>query len=173
MSEKDRAAESRSLCRRLVELLPDDPVVICAYMPMSDEVDIKPLLQDLLDRKYSIFMPRYEGGKLTFRKVEDLSILSPGSFDIPEPPITAPEIDHQNVSHVFVPGRAYDLSRNRLGRGNGGYDHWIRNHRTKNQNTTFLGVCYECQVVQEVPVEGHDERVDAIITARGLLEIES
>ena len=168
MSNEDRVLESKLLYDRLKKILPSDPVTICAYMPMEDEIDIKTLLKNLLENKYSIYLPKYEDRNIKFYKVEDLSDLVPGSFDIPEPASGASELCKNDVSYVLIPGRAFDRLGNRLGRGHGGYDKWIRNHRAKNQNTTFLGVCYGCQIVQKVPVEAHDEPVDSIVSARGL-----
>jgi 5-formyltetrahydrofolate cyclo-ligase len=167
MTEEDRDAESRLLCSHLKDLLPSDPVGISAYMPMDDEVDIKPLIKELLELEYSVFLPRYEGSEIRFYKIEDLSNLIPGSFNIPEPHEDSSELNANDVSYALVPGRAFDKLGNRLGRGHGGYDKWIKNQRAKNQNTTFLGVCYECQIVQNVPTEDHDERMDVVVTAKG------
>ena len=170
LSEKDRAAESRSICRRIIEALPQDPVTVCAYYAMPNEVDLKPLLDELLKKGFPLFLPRCESEKLVFRQVQDLSSLTKGSFDIPEPSTNASALDPQTASHVIVPGRAFDQKGGRLGRGNGGYDHWIADQRKTNPNTLYWGVCFECQLVPEVPMEAHDERVDAVVTARDIMK---
>ncbi|MFA7682254.1 MAG: 5-formyltetrahydrofolate cyclo-ligase, partial [Candidatus Peribacteraceae bacterium] len=72
---------------------------------------------------------------------------------------------------ALIPGRAFDRDGNRLGRGNGSYDHWIREQRTANPQTKIWGIAFECQIVPIVPTEEHDERVDALITARGLIHV--
>ena len=171
MSEKDRAAESRSICRRILETLPDAPVMICAYNPITYEVDIRPLLEELLAKKYQLYLPRYEGGKNVFRKLEDLKDLTKGSFDILEPPRDAELLPGEGETIALVPSRAFDRMGGRLGRGNGGYDHWIAAQRSQNPQTQFWGICFDCQLVQEVPMEEHDERVDGVITGRGLFEV--
>jgi len=56
---------------------------------------------------------------------------------------------------------------NRLGRGNGGYDHWIEKQRDVNPDTRMIGVAFECQIVNEVPIDAHDEKMDEVITDRG------
>jgi 5-formyltetrahydrofolate cyclo-ligase len=168
LSEKDRAAESRSICRRILEELPKDPVTVCAYYAMPNEVDLKPFLEELLQKGYPLFLPRCESEKLVFRQVHDLSSLKQGSFDIPEPSHDAPALDPQTASHVIIPGRAFTQTGERMGRGNGGYDHWIADQRKINPKTLHWGVCFECQLVPEVPMEAHDERVDAVVTVRGL-----
>lgn len=171
LSENDRATESRSLCRRLLELLPGDPAAICAYYPLRNEVDIQPLLSDLLGRKFQLFLPRFEGGALVFRSLQDLSGLQPGLLNTLEPSADAPLLDPKTLSHALIPGRAFDRSGNRLGRGNGGYDRWIAHQRSVNPRTVLFGICFECQLVREVPVEAHDQPVDAVVTARGIVEI--
>lgn len=169
LSEKDRAAESRSICRRLEELLPKKPVTICAYVPFPNEVDIRPLLQILLEKNYPLFLPRFAGGKLVFRQAQDLKDLKRGSLGNLEPPAANAELGPQELSHILIPGRAFDRSGGRLGRGNGGYDHWMADQKKENAEAKFWGVCFECQLVQEIPMEAHDERVDAVVTARGFI----
>lgn len=170
MNEKERAAEGRSLSRRLIELLPPEPVAIAAYVPMKTEVDITLFLNHLLENHYSLFLPRAEGGKLVFRRAESLEGLKVGMFGVPEVPETAPLLETKDLAIAIVPARAYDRKGARLGRGNGGYDIWIRKQRAENPRTQFWGVIFECQLLKDVPMEEHDERVDKIITARGLAE---
>lgn len=169
MSEKDRAAESRSVCRRIREqtdVLQRD-TMICGYIPLKTEVDILPLLKELHAEGYSVFLPRFEAGMLTFRKAEDFSNLPKGVLNIPEPLASAELLPTEARVIVLVPGRAFDLKGGRLGRGNGGYDRWIKFYRAQNPDAGFLGIGFECQIVREIPLEEHDERVDSVITARG------
>ena len=168
-SAKERAAEGRTFCRTLWKILPDYLQVIAAFVPLPDEVDISSFLLECLTKGIKVFLPRFEGGEMVFREVKKLTNLPLGPLNVPEPQVTAPLLDSQVLSHVLVPGRAFDRKGNRLGRGNGGYDHWIALQRNANPQTKFFGVCFECQLVQSVPVEAHDAKVDAVITARGLL----
>jgi 5-formyltetrahydrofolate cyclo-ligase len=168
LSLKERAAEGRSLCRRVAELLPRGPLTICGYLPLRDEADIRPLLRALLKHYHTLYLPRTEGGAMVFRRVQDLQELKPGAYAIPEPSGEAPILDRGTVTHVLVPGRAFDRQGNRLGRGNGGYDHWLRTLRSLNPTVKVWGMCLECQLMLEVPVEQHDEPMNAVITARGV-----
>ena len=171
LSAKDRSAESRSLCKRILEMLPNVPITLCAYYPLSDEADILPIIGELQKRGDRIFLPAHETGKLVFRQMSSIENLIPGDFGIPEPPLDAPRLHPHDLSIALLPGRAFDRKGNRLGRGNGGYDIWIRKQRKENPATQFWGVALECQIVQEIPMEGHDERVDAIVTARGISNV--
>ena len=174
-SSEELAAESRSLCRRLHDLMPREPQVIAAYYPLKDEADVKPLLTDLLRDGHHIYLPRVGKGDMVFRRIPHLQ-LARGVFNIPEPLADAPLLDPMKLAYALIPGRAFDRSGNRLGRGNGGYDHWLRWIRAYYQKSSserlpaFWGVAFECQIVQEIPFEAHDEKVDSVVTARGKMD---
>ena len=60
---------------------------------------------------------------------------------------------------ILVPGLAFDKSGARLGRGRGFYDRFLAGI------TGFrVGVCFDWQLVESVPVEAHDIRMDAVVT---------
>lgn len=169
LSPKERAAESRSICRRILEHLSADIRTVCAYVPLPSEADIRPLLRTFLRRKIALFLPRFAGNRLTFHEVTDLDHLVLGALNIREPSPDSPALDPRNLDLVLIPGRAFDREGHRLGRGNGGYDVWIRAQRAANPTTRFWGVSLECQIARDVPSEAHDETVDSVITARGPL----
>jgi 5-formyltetrahydrofolate cyclo-ligase len=169
MSDGERSAESRSLCRRLTEAIPVGTAV-CAFSPLRTEPDITPLLQEILRRGDPLYLACFDG-QLTFRLCTDLVTLVRGELGILEPPKDSEELDHSTVTRiVVVPGRAFDRAGNRLGRGNGGYDRWISEQRKHHASTRFIGAALECQIMDSVPVEQHDARLDAIATARGITE---
>lgn len=166
-SEKDRQAESRSICRRVLEHLPKEPVTICAYYPMPTEVNVIPLLQTLLDHGCTLSLPRTEGRGFTFRIIRTFDDLAPGPFKILEPNGDAEVLDLAAVQYVFVPGVAFDYNGNRLGRGNGGYDRWLRDYlKPKSPNAQAWGLALECQMLNVIPTEAHDQKMDMIVTAR-------
>jgi len=166
LTEKDRRAESRSLCRRVIESIDTTLDAVCLYIPLKTEVDVEPLFAEFKSREVPIYLPRFASNALEFRRFEDRTKLVQGALNIPEPPSTSEVLPSHGKVLVLVPGRAFDKNGGRLGRGNGGYDRWIRSYRRANSEVHFLGVCFECQIVPEVPLEEHDERVDSIATAR-------
>lgn len=167
-----RASESLSLSRRILEALPDPPVTICGYVPLKDEADIRMALSEIIKRGDHLYLPRFQNAILTFGRVTDLSVLIPGALNIPEPPLSADVPDPMTIQVVLMPGRAFDRSGNRIGRGNGGYDVWTLKQRNLNAKTKFWGVVLECQIVEKIPTEAHDQKIDALITARGIANIE-
>ena len=167
LTQGDREAESRSVCRRVLEALPPEPVPVCVYAALKSEVNLKLLIDALLHKEWALYFPRFEG-KLVFRRVTDLKDLKPGQLGILEPPAEAPLLDPKAPAIALIPARAYARDGKRLGRGNGGYDIWIRARRAASPATKFWGVCFECQLLEHIPMEAHDERVDAVVTARGM-----
>lgn len=168
LSQKDRDAESRSVCRRLLERLPKEPFDIAVYFPMRSEVDIKPLITELITRGCAVYMPRGENKGFVFRRVTSLEALVPGPFGILEPTEHEEKLDRTTLSFVLVPGVAFDRQCNRIGRGSGGYDNWLKKLRDENPSAKAWGVALECQIVNEIPLEPHDEKLDAVITARDM-----
>ncbi|MFH0851299.1 MAG: 5-formyltetrahydrofolate cyclo-ligase [Candidatus Peregrinibacteria bacterium] len=166
MNEQSRSAESRSIVRRILEVLPVDRT-ICAFAPMKTEPDIQPALEEILRRGQALYFPAFDGRHLVMRKAMHLTDLVASSFGIPEPPDTCPPLDPGESVIVLVPGRAFDQKGGRLGRGNGGYDRWLSEHRMNNAASQYYGVAFDCQLVSEVPMEEHDVFLDGIISARG------
>lgn len=162
-----RTEESRTLCRQLLKNTPVNATV-CGYFPLKTEPDIRPYLLTLLMRGQTVYLPCFEKQKLVFRKAASLTDLKKGELNIPEPSHDSPELDRtaDNIM-IIVPGRAFDMTGSRLGRGAGGYDAWIASQRKKNTDTLFCGVCLDCQIVREIPTEDWDEKMDAVVTARG------
>ena len=164
-----RAAESRSICRRIVEQLPSSPLVVCAYFPMPSEADIRPLLLHLLEQKQTVFLPRFAGAGFEFRQLLQMDALVKGRFGLQEPSADAPALILTDVTHVLVPGIAFDHAANRLGRGNGGYDKWLALLRSVHPAAQVWGIALDCQIVREMPCEPHDARMDAVITPREMI----
>lgn len=167
MSENDRRVESQIIVRELRKLLPQSPSTIAVYIPYADEPNIRPLITELLEQKNMICLPKAEMHRMTMHRIRSLDDIRKNSTtSIIEPADLSP-FDEQTIDVVLVPGRAFTRRGIRLGRGNGGYDRWMHEQRIRNLKTRYLGVCFDCQIVQEMPTEAHDERVDTVISATG------
>ena len=73
--------------------------------------------------------------------------------------------DKHKIDLFLVPGVAFDKSGNRLGYGKGYYDQLLH-------NTTGLkiGICFDCQVVDAIPNETHDIKMDIIVTESRIIQ---
>jgi 5-formyltetrahydrofolate cyclo-ligase len=59
-----------------------------------------------------------------------------------------------------VPGIAFDRQLNRLGRGKGYYDRLLANY----PSTPVIGLCFQFQLFNHIPVEAHDRKMNQVIT---------
>jgi 5-formyltetrahydrofolate cyclo-ligase len=66
---------------------------------------------------------------------------------------------------VIVPGVAFTASGDRLGQGGGWYDRFLAAIRPE---CVTIGVGFDLQVVDAVPVEPHDVRLDHVVTESGI-----
>jgi 5-formyltetrahydrofolate cyclo-ligase len=93
---------------------------------------------------------------------ERLDQLPLDELRVPAP--TGPAVDPRTVDLAVVPGVAFDADGGRLGRGGGFYDRLLA---ALSPATAVIGVCFERQVVERVPRESHDHRVQAVIAEGG------
>lgn len=77
-------------------------------------------------------------------------------FGIPEP---QPLPDVPQIDVALVPGVAFDDDGNRLGRGKGYYDRFLRDN-----NVYKIGICHNLQRLASVPHDDKDIRMDEIIS---------
>ncbi len=61
---------------------------------------------------------------------------------------------------VFVPLLGFTEHLERLGQGGGHYDRWLAAH----PQTVAIGLAWDVQLLDALPVEPHDVRMDAIVT---------
>ena len=72
------------------------------------------------------------------------------------------EPDPASVDVVIVPGLAFTLRGDRLGQGGGWYDRFLAGLRP---DAVTIGVGFREQLVDHLPVEPHDIRLDHVVTA--------
>ena len=165
LTENDRRVESQIIVRELRKLLPNNPRIIAAYSPYVDEPNINPLITELLNEKNVICMGKVDGNRMVMHRIQSHEDLHRNPVtNIIEPKEMSP-IEESVIDVVLVPGRAFGIDGSRLGRGNGGYDRWIRDQRHRNPHTLMIGICFDCQIVQNIPMEEHDECVNIVVTA--------
>ncbi len=167
LSLNDRRVESNVIVREISKLIPKEARTIAVFSPYQDEPNITPLITELLEQKRVICLGKNEANHMIMHRIFSIDDIARNPLtNIPEPTAHNP-IDEKTIDVVIVPGRAFTRECSRMGRGNGGYDIWIKAQRTRNAATLYIGVCFDCQILQELPEEPHDERMDVVITSRG------
>lgn len=157
------AEASRAICARLAHLVPEAGVV-SAFWPLPGEVDLRPLLRGLTDAGVIVALPVTasapgEPPRLVHRLLTD--DLVPGRFGVHEPPPSALIVDPREIAVALVPGLAATREGVRLGYGGGYYDAFLP--ETPAQR---LGVVLAAFLVETLPAETHDARLDGVVTER-------
>jgi 5-formyltetrahydrofolate cyclo-ligase len=95
--------------------------------------------------------------------------LVPGYYDIPEPdPQKSLRVAAGEIDAAVIPGSVFDIQGGRLGYGRGYYDRFLVNEAPQAKR---IGLAFEVQVVEHVPVQPHDQPVDILITEKRIVNI--
>lgn len=90
--------------------------------------------------------------------------LIPGPYGILQPAESdILELSLDDIDLVIVPGVAFDRKGNRLGRGKGYYDRFLKDLTLK--GIPSIGIAFDFQVVDNIPTLSHDLPVTKLITA--------
>ncbi len=92
----------------------------------------------------------------------DESDLVDGPLGLRQPRADSPVVE---PAVLFMPLLGFDTSGQRLGQGGGFYDRWLAAH----PDTIAIGMAWDVQEVEDLPIEGHDMPLAAIITPTRLL----
>ena len=128
---------------------------IFAYSSLATEVQTHDFLQRWSKEK-NIFLPIVRGNELLIGKFGALK--TGKQFGILEPETALAVVPPLDLA--IVPGLAFDRQNNRLGRGKGFYDKFF-----KINNLYKIGVCFSCQLFDEIPHEVFDVKMDSVICA--------
>lgn len=167
------AAETPDAAERAAALLPLDRLprfsVVSGYHPTGSEIDPRPLIGRLTAMGAAPALPvaMDRDSPLTFRRWDIRAALEPDAFGIPAPAAGAERVV---PDLVIAPLLAFDRRGHRLGQGAGHYDRTLANLRAA-RPVFVLGLAYSGQEVAEVPAEPHDQRLDAILTETGYVEV--
>ena len=133
---------------------------IYGYLPYNQEVRTVPMLQQaILDGK-RVAVPKVYGDEMRFIYMDDLSQVAEGYAGIPEPIADGPVADDPTAL-VLMPGLAFDREGRRIGYGGGFYDRFL----SEESRHPTVALCYEFQMVEQVPTEEFDKRVDCVLWA--------
>lgn len=132
------------------------------YFSIGSEVSTSSLLDESLRLGKNVFLPVLDNSSnLSFHKFESFLKMKKGKFGILEPTSKVSLVDSDLV---IVPALAFDLHLHRLGYGKGYYDRFL-----KNTSSYKLGICFDFQLIEKIPNEHHDQKMDEVISEKRTL----
>jgi len=140
------------------------PAVVL-YAAKGNEVSTDIILADSLSAGRAVFYPRVDAGQGTIiaLRVRRSAELQRGAYNILEPADSAEELDRSKFRPIIVcvPGVAFGLEGQRLGRGGGYYDRFIAE---LGDDAISVGLAYSFQLLDGIPETGLDRRLNYILT---------
>ncbi len=166
LPEEERRAKSRALAVRLQSLdCYNQARNILFFVSFRSEVDTLGLMRQALEKGVRVAAP------LTVTRERVLKIfaitdldgdLVPGYQGILEPnPKRCQQLDPSSLDLVIVPGSVFDCQGGRMGYGGGYYDRFLVN---KAPQAVRVGICFDLQLVDAVPMAAHDQYLDYVVT---------
>ena len=161
---EQRLAKSRKVAEQLFAL----PAFVKAktvlfYASMPGEVETFAMIQQAINLKKHVALPVLESNQRnmvpTF--IDSVENLVAGPYGTRQPQVDASKaVDLRAIDAVIVPGLAFDRANNRLGRGAGYYDRFLF---ALPSSTAKIGVAFDFQIVDRLPVEEHDVPLSCVI----------
>ena len=167
-----RAQEDETLTKIILGTeLYESSEFILSYVSFGTEADTRALIRRAIRDGKRVYVPYVfpKSGAMDFFLCEDLGKLRRNRLGIPEPepdpaklfPYTTHiSLDSAENCMVLVPGLAFDARLGRIGYGGGYYDRFLGSFRKK----MAVGMAYNEQLVDEVPMGPDDIRLDLVVT---------
>ncbi|CAB3229075.1 unnamed protein product [Arctia plantaginis] len=144
---------------------------ISLYMSTDQEINTAPIISHIKARGGSAFVPQYAGGIMRMLKLEDedenaMPLTRHGIAQHSKDQIREDAVESGGLDLVIAPGVAFAKTGERCGHGGGYYDQFISNLRSNPQTAPkVIAVAFDCQVVDHVPTNEQDQKVDAVLFA--------
>jgi 5-formyltetrahydrofolate cyclo-ligase len=155
---KDQLMEQSEKILAKLEQHPDftKAEIVMLYSALPDEVQTQAFLEKWHLKK-KIILPTVVGDDIIPVEYGKDTAFAIGDFNIMEP---QNDPYHGGFDLIVVPGVAFDRKGNRLGRGRGYYDRFLCQHLEVKR----IGICFDFQLVDEVPSEPFDIRMDEVLS---------
>ncbi len=168
--EKRRSLEKDEIMKRSARIkdclfsLPEfrNAKTVMFYVSCGSEVFTKDMIQECLGEK-EIVVPKVIGDEMVGCRINSMDDLFPGYCGVLEPKHYE-EYDGR-VDIVIVPGVAFDMKKDRIGLGKGFYDFFLMD-----KESLKIALAFDVQLVENVPIDSHDVRMDKIVTETRIIE---
>lgn len=157
-----RARASQQICEHLAGWhVFREAETVGAYLPMKEEVDLRPLLEHFPAKRW--VLPRIREERQMDFHAYDPAQLVVHPFGMLEPAANLPIVPAADIALLLVPGLAYDRQGWRLGYGGGYYDRFLAAF-----GGISAGVAFHALLLDSLPHESHDAPVGWVVTEQGL-----
>jgi len=136
---------------------------IACYLAQASEFDCAPMIEMIWQAGKQCYLPVLHNDHLVFKEYFRDTIMQLNRYGIPEPQQTS-TIPIEQLEMVLMPLVGFDLNGNRLGMGGGYYD---KTFAIVNK-PLLMGVAYECQRIESLPVDHWDVPLNLVLTETGL-----
>jgi len=171
LSAEEQAGKSRAIAENLWRVKDfAQAATVLFYVNFRREVITRALIRQCLhqDKRVTVPLTVSRPARLIPYVIQDPDRdLHPGYCGIPEPdPDRQPVVDPQLIDVVIVPGSVFDLQGGRLGYGGGYYDRFLTLDAPQ---ACRIGLAYELQVVDVVPLLAHDQKMQILVTEKRII----
>ncbi len=173
LSDKVRQAKSISVMQNFWTLQGMQQwSTLFIYVNFRSEVETLELIKKCINRDIRVAVPLVEASAVRMIPLlikDPEQDLVPGYYNIPEPdPKKSLRLEPGEIDAAVIPGSVFDIHGGRLGYGGGYYDRFLLNDAPQAKR---IGLAFELQVVDNVPLEPHDQPLDILITEERIVNI--
>ena len=144
----------------------DEPIDILMYYPLSDEVDLRPLVEDFIEDGHHVYFPVTGREDMDFYEVDSLDDFIPGRLGVYEPKNRTKVYKYdRRLTVCLTPGTEFSGKRQRKGRGKGYYDRFFANK----ENIYKIGIATESKLIPKLKSNPWDVDMDIVVTEERII----
>ena len=139
---------------------------VMLYVSVDKEPATLALIVKLLEAGKKVCLPRCTEQTLEARRIKSIEHLVPGPYGIPEPVAddsVSPVVKPSKIDLVILPCVACGTDCSRVGHGAGYYDRFLKELK---RDTFKAALCYDKILLEGIPMDEHDEYMNAVITEK-------
>ena len=169
MPIEEREEKSGQILEKLISMpLYKEADTILIYVNYQSEVNTTDLVNRNLTDGKRVFAPKVSGETMEFYQITGMGDLQAGYKGIREPVSEWLFDAESDTGHtlMLMPGAVFDEKCRRIGYGKGFYDRYLKHISETGISVHTLALCFECQVLSEIPAEKHDVRPQMVLTEK-------
>lgn len=161
--EEDRNRKSKEIKNKLFRALVFKKAkAVMFYIAFGGEVDTKDIIGAALRLGKRVAVPFCRKAEIAPCVFEEQTKLVRGRYYGTRQPQRKRLMEIKDIDLVIVPGIAFDKAGNRLGRGGGCYDAFLRRLP---DDTPRIGLAFDFQILPNLPTTLYDQSVNRVIFA--------